>query len=180
MIRTLAAVVMVGLLSAAAHAETFSYPSASSSVVGSVGFIDGENIGYFWSVARGDSVTETFASSVGTATDLKLDLAVPENVLSPGYQVDWNVRLNGVSVGGFSIPDGFTGNASFPYSSLSIPAVAGNYTVRMEVTNEVDIGAGSHTLAYAGEWKHEVTITPEPSALSMLAIGALSLIRRKR
>ena len=43
--------------------QTFDFPSSDSTVVGSVGFIDADEVGFFWSMQRGDRVSETFTFS---------------------------------------------------------------------------------------------------------------------
>ena len=48
--------------------KKFAFPSASSTVVGSTGFIDDCQVGYFWSASRGDSVSQTFSSYNGSST----------------------------------------------------------------------------------------------------------------
>ena len=70
-----------GLVTAPASAELHVFPSATSTVVGSVGFIDGDEIGFFWSVARGDSVEENFTDSLPDVTGAIFAFSVPRNVL---------------------------------------------------------------------------------------------------
>jgi hypothetical protein len=76
------------------------------------------------------------------------DFVVPTNVLSGGNSVNWDVLINGNTVGSFTVAQGQTGavHLDFTFSAIAGP----NYTVRFEVTNEVPGGAGSHTLGYAG------------------------------
>src|SRR5690242_18552447 len=45
--------------STAQHAAK-AFPSAKSTVIASVGFIDDTQVGWFWSAARGDSVEQSF------------------------------------------------------------------------------------------------------------------------
>jgi hypothetical protein len=161
------AMLAVGLLSVAPSTVTaaaaaspdafFAFPSANSTVVGSVGFIDDDEVGYFWSVSRGDSVTETFAGPA-TITKAKLKIAVGQNFLNSGATVDWTLSINGVDVGRFRILQGFTGKRVF---ARTFPAIAGpGYTVKIRVTNEVPGGQGSITLVYAGPAAHNIELAP--------------------
>jgi len=139
--------------------DVFTFPSALSIVVGSVGFVDGEQVGYFWSVARGDSVTQTFAGPP-TITQYSLDVDVVENFLSNAAFVNWNVLINGILVDNFTVNEGFVGTVS---RSQSFGAIGGpNYTVELRVTNEVAGGEGSHSFRYAGIGFNEVELTGGP------------------
>jgi hypothetical protein len=134
---------------------TFDYPSDDSTIVGSVGFIDDDEVGFFWSVGRGDSVTETFADAP-SITGYSLDVDVLSNALNSGAFVNWDVIINGVTVDNFTVNEGFLGTVS---RSATFPAIAGpNYTVEMRVTNEVAPGEGSHTFRYALSGFHQVEL----------------------
>jgi hypothetical protein len=138
------------------NASVHTFPSASSTIIGSLGFIDGtDEVGYFWSVGRGDSVTETF-SGPGSITSYKLNVDVVTNVLHPGNQVNWKVTINGVEVDAFRVGDGFEGTISRSSSFRSINGPS--YTVKMAVTNEVPGGAGSHTFRYAGVGSNDLEL----------------------
>jgi hypothetical protein len=137
--------------SATALSTTHPFPSNDSTVVGSVGFIDSDEVGYFWSAARGDSVSETFNGPVKLLRAV-LRVQVVENVLNSGAFVDWDVEINGILVGSFSVPEGYTGPI---VEDMIFPAITGpTYNVAIRVTNEVAGGQGSHTLAYAGLFAH--------------------------
>jgi hypothetical protein len=133
---------------------THDFPSADSTVIGSVGFIDTEQVGYFWSMARGDSVTESFTgpARVNRAV-LRLD--VVENALAFAH-VDWTLSLNGEDVGSFQVADGQLGPVTerfrFPKTT------GGTYEVKLRVTNEVQLGLGSHSFRYAGAGPHSITL----------------------
>ena len=142
--------------SATAATVTYPFPSANSTVVASVGFIDADEVGYFWSAARGDLVSETFAGPfvVNRAT---LNVEVVQNVLNSGAEVDWAIEINGNFVGSFVVAEGFTGPI---LKTLKFPPMFGLlYTVTLRVTNEVPGGAGSITLAYADPFAHSIQLS---------------------
>lgn len=150
----------------AASSETFSFPSSTSTVVGSLGVVDAEQIGYFWSASRGDTVYETFSTSMPTIDGVTLDIEVVSNVLNSGAQVDWNVEINDVVVDNFTVNEGFTG---LIHREISFAPISGpDYKVEIVVTNQVPNGQGSHSLAYDGEYAHSVELIssgapgPEP------------------
>lgn len=140
----------------AAPTATYAFPSATSTVVGSVGFIDATQVGYFWSVSRGDSVTETF-SGPASITQVGLRVSVPTNALNSGAYVAWSLEINGIPVARFKVPQGFIGTKSL---RKTFPAITGpSYTVKLRVTNEVAAGQGSITLVYAGTQPHVLQLT---------------------
>jgi len=146
----------------------FSYPSASSTVVASVGFINAEEVGYFWSASRGDSVTETFTAG-SSISSYKLDVDVVSNALNGGAFVNWNVTINGILVDNFTVNEGFFGTVS---RTASFSAIAGpNYTVQVRVTNEVPGGQGSHTLRYAGVGAHQVELIGQSDPVRFLQLN---------
>lgn len=136
---------------AAAHA----FPSASSTVIASTGFVDSEQVGYFWSAARGDSVAETF-SGPAHVKKIILKLDVVSNGLAAGAHVDWAVSVNGTDVGTFTVVSGQTGPLTEKDSFA--PIGGGSYAVKIRVTNEVAGGDGAHTLRYAGAGPHSVKL----------------------
>jgi hypothetical protein len=147
---------MLGSVGVAAESQTFTFPSAGSTVVGSVGFIDDDEIGWFWSIARGDTVSETLSSSLPAVRGAILDLEVVRNLLNSGAYVDWDVKINGVIVDSFTVDEGFTGPI---HRETSFAPIAGpDYLVELVVTNEVAPGDGSHTLAYAGAYAHSIEL----------------------
>lgn len=177
----MAALAAAGTALGAVH----SYPGAagSATVVGSVGYINPNEVGYFWSVSRGDSVTETFADGLPFVTQTRLDLDVIQNVLNSGNSVNWNVLLNGTVIGSFSVAQGFTGPVTHILNHAAVAHIGGNYTVRMEVANEVPGGGGSHTWlagAPAGAIGSTVTLVPAPASLALLGLGGLIAGRRRR
>jgi hypothetical protein len=144
---------------ATAGAAVFEFPSSRSTVVASVGFVDSQQIGSFWSVARGDRVSESFAGPDGVNRAI-LRLDVVSNVLNADWEVDWNVEINQVVVGRFVVKSGFTGPVTVDLDFAPIPGPT--YAVTLRVTNEVDGGAGSHTLAFAGDLPHALELIAVP------------------
>jgi len=140
----------------AGPAATHPFPSASSTVVASTGFIDGEKCGYFWSASRGDSVAESF-SGPGKITRAVFKLDVTENFLAPPNTVDWTASINGKDVGSFSIAVGQTGPVTEKLHFNRIRG-GGTYDVKIRVTNEVPGGGGSVSLRYAGSGPHAVVL----------------------
>lgn len=136
--------------------STFDFPSEDSTVVGSYGIIDDDEMGYFWSVARGDHVGETFAA--GDYVNIaRLNVEVVRNVLAPGAFVNWELVINGEVVGSFTVEDGFTGEISVGFN---FPKITGPiYQVDLRVANQVPVGDGSITLAYASDFAHSLTLT---------------------
>jgi hypothetical protein len=139
--------------------STFPFPSSSSIVVASVGFIDDHQVGYFWSAARGDRVTQTFSGPRAVRRAI-LKVEVVTNVLANGAHVDWNLEVKGRVVGSFSVVEGFIGPITV---DVTFPRIFGpNYKVTIRVTNEVPGGDGSVTLAYAGAYAHSITLRRLP------------------
>jgi hypothetical protein len=133
----------------------YAFPSASSTVIGSVGFIDAEQVGYFWSAARGDSVAQTF-SGPGSVKKAIFKLDVPDNGLAVGAEVDWTASINGTDIGSFVVNQGVTGpiTEKFKFHKITGP----KYDVKIRVTNEVAGGDGAITLRYAGSGQHSVKL----------------------
>jgi hypothetical protein len=179
---------MCGLVPAAGLAAVHSFPSSTATVVGSQGFIDADEIGFFWSAARGDQVEETFADPLSSVGRAIFDFDVPTNALASGQQVDWDVLINSIGVGSFTIPEGLTGPVHLDLALTPVAPIGGQYTVAFVVTNEVPAGGGSHTLAYAGDFLHSVEllsdgfVIPAPTAVLLGGIGAafVGALRRRR
>lgn len=163
-------------LAGAASAGVHTFPSSGSTVVASSGFLSPTEIGYFWTSARGDSVTETFSDALGSVSHLQLNMRVPTNVLSPGNHLDWKVKVNGNDVGMFTIDQGFTGSFTKDYDFAAVSG--GSYTVRVEASSIVPGGGGSHTFGAAVDTT--AVLTPAPGAAGLLGLAALAAGRRRR
>lgn len=137
-------------------AAAVDFPSADSTVVGSTGFVDGEMVGYFWSAARGDSVSETLAGPAKIKKAI-LKVDVPYNGLASGAFTDWDVVINGKVVGDFTIAAGEAGPVNESYKFKRIKG-GGEYDVQIVMTNEVASGAGAITLRYAGAGEHSINL----------------------
>jgi hypothetical protein len=137
-----------------APATAQAFPSATSTVIASIGFINTDEVGYFWSASRGDSVAQTLPGpkKIKKAV-LKLD--VVENALS-GAETDWTLSINGTDVGTFVIGVGQLGPVTntFKFAKMT----GGSYDVKIRMTNEVPSGDGSITLRYAGDGPHSITL----------------------
>jgi hypothetical protein len=131
------------------------FPSANSTVIGSVGFVDDDEVGYFWSAARGDSVTQVVKGPAKIKHAI-LKVEVVYNGLAAGEHTAWNLEIDGDVVGDFDVQPGFTGvvkvNAKFAKKT------GGEYEVAIRMTNEVAPGGGAITLAYAGDHAHSINL----------------------
>ena len=133
----------------------FDFPSGDSAVAGNAAFISDVEVGFFWSAAAGDSVSQTFRASECIRQAI-LDIEVLNNSLSEGAFVTWELVINGVVVGSFNVESGFTGEIT---EAFTFPAIFGpEYQVELRVANEVPVGDGSISLAYAGDFAHSLTL----------------------
>ena len=133
---------------------TYVFPSAGSTVVGSVGFIAGTDFcGYFWSNVRGDLVSESFAGPA-TISGYSIDIDVLNN-LNGGAQCDWEVVINGTVVDTFSV---VIGQVLVSESGTFAPIAGPNYNVVLRVTNLVFGGGGSNAFRYQGLGNNQLTL----------------------
>ncbi len=158
------------------------FPSPTSTVIDSG--VNGSGVYCcFWEASRGDSITQTYTGTgLGSITGLDLSFTVPENFLNSGGVVDWNVLVNGITVGSWmwTQADG-TGPVNLAYNFAGIAGM-GTYTIEMAVTNNVPPGEGSIAIGESG-MATLVSGTPEPATLGLIGAGLLglgALARRKR
>lgn len=163
----------------AALADTHDFPSNDSTVTASVGVINENEIGWFLSASMGHKVTEVFADGEAEIERAILDIEVPQNTLT-GTPVEWEVLINGVTIGDFQVLPGFLGSIHKDMLFDPISASGGEYEVALVVTNDVPFMGGAHTLAYAGPYDHSIQLIPEPATLSLLVLSGLCLLRRRR
>lgn len=178
---TLLLALALGFAAPSAQAITFNldFPSGTSTVVGSIGFIDSDEMGYFWTASRGDSVTEAFGTT-GLASANRLDLRfnVTRNVLATGAFTAWDVLVNGTSVGGWSWASGDgigTVSLSLLFPTILAAGDGDDFTIRMAVLNVVADGAGSIALGFPGSGALTGDAVPEPSTILLLGAGLAAL-----
>lgn len=168
-----------------AFADTHAFPTVSSTVVGSSGFISSNEIGYFWSVSRGDLVSQTFTDPLASISSLTLNLSVPHNSLRYDA-LNWAVWVNNTQVGVFDVNVGFIGTLVKYYLFSPIAANNGTYDLSLRVTNQIRDLEGSHTFGLAGS---RVTFGPVPTSvpepgqaviISSAVAGVLFRMRRHR
>jgi hypothetical protein len=161
------------------------FPSAGSTVIGSDGTIITGEYGYFWSEARGDSITQAFTGTGLSSVDsLSLIFSVPANDLL-GPDLTWNVLVNGNVVGDWSISeaDGTTVE-DLNYSFLPITG-SGTYTIAMDVSDEIPVGDGSIAIGDGQMTLNGSAVTGVPDSTNTLillgtVILALAGIRARK
>ena len=162
-----------GLCTSAALADVHDFPSADSEVVASVGFIDGERVGFFWTQTRGDRVTEFFDDPASEVTRVVFDFEVLTNGLRETLQ--WALLINGEEVARFEVPPGLSGPQQIDATFPAIPAVGGGYEVSFETRNDISGGAGAHTLRYAGAGPFQIELIGEDCRVDLDGDGSLSI-----
>jgi hypothetical protein len=88
----------------------------------------------------GDYAEGTRTPGLSNVDAVRYDLVAPDNSLNGTGHVDFNLSINGVVVGSFTVlPGEMSKSVAFSFPPFSGPT----YTIRLEETNEVDPGAGS-------------------------------------
>ena len=125
---------------------------------------------YWWNT--GDSAQGIRTLSLSSVEHVDYKLVIGENFLVSSGYVDFNMSINGIVVGSFTILPG----EMVKNISLDFPAIAGpTYTIRLEETNTVGGGFGSITIPL--DTSTMTLSKPQPeifkNALAWLLHGAL-------
>jgi hypothetical protein len=93
---------------------------------------------YWWHA--GDYAEGIRTPGLSSVNGVSYDLVITNNVLNGPGHVDFDLSINGVVVGSFTVLPGETSKSvTFLFPPISGP----EYTIRLEETNTVDPGAGS-------------------------------------
>lgn len=118
------------------------------------------------------TVRETFVSTgLDYADGLDLSLLV-DNRLINGAFVDFDVSLNGILVGSFSIAEADGGGPldfSFGFSPIAGPS----FEILFAVTNTVPGGDGSVNFIEGESFATIIGVVPSPATVALLGLGLL-------
>ena len=128
------------------------FPPDWAKIIASVGVIDEDHVGYFWSASRGDGIFYGVYSPWTYIDRAILHFTVVDNLLEPGEVVRWELLINEIPVGLYTVNAGQTG----PFSlNVSFPQIVGRwresggfgFDVAFRVVNEVHESRGAVALA---------------------------------
>ena len=138
--------------------STFDFPSAASDVVASAGFINANEMGFFFSASNGHAVSQTFETTTAYLSHLIFSLSIPTNGLAQDQQGEFDIRVNGTKVAELVITPDLLGTHLFHVPVPNIPGP--NFTIGLEMTNDIAPGGGTFSLGYA---------EPTPSSITLLS-----------
>ena len=166
--------ICAGMTGAAMH----EFPSFDSTVDATVGPIDSDEIGWFWSESLGHGISETFTDPEPYVLRAVLDVDVPRNTLV-SESIVWELWINDQAVGQFDIQAGFVGRVVADLEFAPVLAEDDAYTVQLRVRGDVPFDGGAHTFAFAGPGHHSITLIPEPTTLGLI-LPAFFVLRHAR
>ena len=139
--------------------DTDPFPHLGHDVTASIGDIERERLGYFWSAARGDGIVALEMINPWPSLERAiLNVQVVDNTLVPGAFITWELLINDISVGEVTVDAGHTGLINLNVTFHEIPhrwsypnpiydRTLYGYDVEFRVVNEVPRGSGSISLA---------------------------------
>jgi hypothetical protein len=153
------------------------YPGSNSRTMANA---SGEIVFHFYQGAQSDGWEPSGYSRVGYADHEQFDWEVIGSM--NGWAGGWNLTdLGQVHQGDFPLTGGTTYDFKYRRQGdwgFSIGDNFGNSAANIQYTAAVD-GVYRFQLDLEGG-RHRVSLVPEPASLSLLGLGALALIRRRR
>lgn len=157
--------------SALAGVITLDFPSAASTNTAALGE-------FYFSTTH--SVKETFASAGHNFAE-RLDLSLMvDNRLANSAFVDFDVFLNSVLVGNFTITQAI-GSGLHAFTFNLAEWLGGNFELMLAVTNDVAIGEGSiNFIEGSSTATIAASVIPVPGSLALLGLGLLAVGMRRK